>query len=50
MQNAAMDSTDQALIALLRQDARTNVAILRAQARVSRGTVTNRITCWRMPG
>ena len=44
MQNAAMDSTDQALIALLRQDARTNVAILARKLGVSRGTVTNRIT------
>ena len=39
-----MDTTDQALIALLRQDARTNVAILARKLGVSRGTVTNRIT------
>lgn len=38
-----MDTTDQALIALLRQDARTNVAILARKLGVSRGTVTNRI-------
>jgi DNA-binding Lrp family transcriptional regulator len=39
-----LDTTDQALIALLRQDARTNVAILARKLGVSRGTVTNRIT------
>ncbi len=40
----SLDTTDQALIALLRQDARTNVAILARKLGVSRGTVTNRIT------
>lgn len=39
-----MDDTDQRLIALLRQDARTSVATLAARLDVSRGTVTNRIT------
>ena len=39
-----MDDTDQRLIALLRQDARTSVATLAAKLQVSRGTVTNRIT------
>jgi DNA-binding Lrp family transcriptional regulator len=39
-----MDDTDQRLIALLRQDARTSVATLAAKLKVSRGTVTNRIT------
>ena len=39
----AMDDTDHALIALLRQDARTNVAALAAKLGVSRGTVTNRL-------
>ncbi len=38
-----MDDTDRALIALLRQDARTNVATLAAKLKVSRGTVTNRL-------
>jgi DNA-binding Lrp family transcriptional regulator len=38
-----MDSTDQALIALLRQNARLNVADLAHKLKVSRGTVTNRI-------
>lgn len=38
-----MDATDQALIALLRQNARLNVADLAHQLKVSRGTVTNRI-------
>lgn len=38
-----MDSTDQALIALLRQNARMNVADLAYKLKVSRGTVTNRI-------
>ena len=38
-----MDATDQALIALLRQNARLNVADLAHKLRVSRGTVTNRI-------
>jgi DNA-binding Lrp family transcriptional regulator len=39
-----MDDTDQRLIALLRQDARKSVATLAAKLKVSRGTVTNRIT------
>jgi DNA-binding Lrp family transcriptional regulator len=38
-----MDSTDLQLIALLRQDARTPVALLAKRLGVSRGTVTNRI-------
>ncbi|KPF49710.1 AsnC family transcriptional regulator [beta proteobacterium AAP121] len=38
-----MDSTDQQLIALLRQDARASVATLAARLAVSRGTVTNRM-------
>jgi DNA-binding Lrp family transcriptional regulator len=39
----AIDQTDQQLIALLRQDARMNVADLAHKLGVSRGTVTNRI-------
>ncbi|MBA4266516.1 MAG: AsnC family transcriptional regulator [Comamonadaceae bacterium] len=39
-----MDATDHQLIALLRKDARTNVATLAKKLGVSRGTVTNRIT------
>ena len=38
-----MDETDQALIALLRQNARMNIADLAHKLKVSRGTVTNRI-------
>ena len=38
-----MDSTDLQLIALLRQNARTPVALLAKRLSVSRGTVTNRI-------
>lgn len=38
-----MDALDQQLIALLRRDARTNVAALAKKLDVSRGTVTNRI-------
>jgi DNA-binding Lrp family transcriptional regulator len=38
-----MDDTDRALIALLRRDARTNVATLASKLGVSRGTVTNRL-------
>ena len=38
-----MDATDQALISLLRQNARLNVADLAHKLKVSRGTVTNRI-------
>ncbi len=38
-----MDDTDRALIALLRNDARTNVATLAAKLGVSRGTVSNRL-------
>ena len=39
-----MDATDQQLLSLLRKDARTSVATLAQKLRVSRGTVTNRIT------
>lgn len=39
-----MDTLDQQLIALLRQDARASVATLAHKLKVSRGTVTNRIT------
>ena len=38
-----MDATDQSLIALLRQNARLNVADLAHKLKVSRGTVTNRL-------
>lgn len=38
-----MDEIDQALIALLRQNARMNIADLAHKLKVSRGTVTNRI-------
>jgi DNA-binding Lrp family transcriptional regulator len=38
-----LDSTDQRLIALLRQDARRPVAALAAKLGVSRGTVNNRL-------
>jgi DNA-binding Lrp family transcriptional regulator len=38
-----MDETDQQLLSLLRQDARTPVATLAHKLRVSRGTVSNRI-------
>jgi DNA-binding Lrp family transcriptional regulator len=38
-----VDETDQRLIALLRQDARSSVATLAQRLSVSRGTVTNRI-------
>ena len=38
-----MDDTDQALISLLRQNARLNVADLAHKLQVSRGTVTNRM-------
>jgi len=38
-----VDDTDRALVALLRQDARMNVATLAAKLGVSRGTVTNRL-------
>ncbi len=41
---ANMDATDQQLLSLLRQDARTSVAILARKLGVSRGTVSNRIT------
>ena len=40
----SMDAVDQQLLSLLRKDARTNVAILARKLKVSRGTVTNRIT------
>ncbi|MCV2357537.1 Lrp/AsnC family transcriptional regulator [Paucibacter sp. TC2R-5] len=39
-----MDTLDQQLIALLRQDARASVASLALKLKVSRGTVSNRIT------
>ncbi len=39
-----MDTLDQQLLALLRQDARASVATLAAKLKVSRGTVSNRIT------
>ncbi len=39
-----MDATDQQLLSLLRQDARTSVATLASKLGVSRGTVSNRIT------
>jgi DNA-binding Lrp family transcriptional regulator len=39
-----MDDIDQKLIALLRQDARLSIAVLAARLKVSRGTVTNRMT------
>ena len=39
-----MDTLDQQLIALLRLDARASVATLAAKLKVSRGTVSNRIT------
>jgi len=39
-----MDATDRELLSLLRKDARTSVAILARKLRVSRGTVSNRIT------
>ena len=38
-----MDSTDLQLLALLRQDARSTVAVLASRLGVSRGTVTNRV-------
>jgi len=39
-----MDATDTKLMALLRKDARTSIAVLAAKLGVSRGTVSNRIT------
>ena len=38
-----MDDTDRALIALLRKDARTNIATLASKLGLSRGTITNRL-------
>jgi DNA-binding Lrp family transcriptional regulator len=38
-----MDSLDQQLIALLRTDARSTVAMLAHKLKVSRGTITNRV-------
>jgi len=38
-----MDDTDRQLIAQLRRDARTSIAALATQLKVSRGTVANRI-------
>jgi DNA-binding Lrp family transcriptional regulator len=43
VREASFDSTDQRLIALLRQDARLPVATLAAKLGVSRGTVNNRL-------
>jgi DNA-binding Lrp family transcriptional regulator len=43
MLESSMDDTDLKLIALLRQNARANVAQLARKLAVSRGTVTNRI-------
>ena len=39
-----MDALDHQLIALLRQDARASIATLAHKLKVSRGTVTNRLT------
>jgi DNA-binding Lrp family transcriptional regulator len=39
-----MDELDHKLLALLRRDARTNIATLASKLDVSRGTVNNRIT------
>ncbi len=39
-----MDEIDRQLLSLLRKNARTSVATLAAKLKVSRGTVTNRIT------
>lgn len=39
-----MDALDQQLISILRTDARTSVATLAHRLKVSRGTITNRIT------
>lgn len=39
-----MDEIDRQLVSLLRKNARTSVATLAAKLKVSRGTVTNRIT------
>ena len=39
-----MDTLDQALLALLRVDARASVATLATKLKVSRGTVSNRIS------
>lgn len=39
-----MDTLDHQLIALLRQDARESIATLAHKLKVSRGTVTNRLT------
>ncbi len=39
-----MDATDSRLIALLRKNARTSIAVLSKKLGVSRGTVSNRIT------
>jgi DNA-binding Lrp family transcriptional regulator len=40
----SMDETDHKLLALLRGDARMNIATLATKLGVSRGTITNRIT------
>lgn len=42
-QNGNMDELDQALIGLLRQNARLSVADLAHKLKVSRGTITNRM-------
>lgn len=39
-----MDALDQQLISILRADARTSIATLAHRLKVSRGTITNRIT------
>jgi DNA-binding Lrp family transcriptional regulator len=39
-----MDETDHRLLALLRQDARMSIATLSARLKVSRGTITNRMS------
>ena len=39
-----MDALDQQLISLLRTDARMSIATLAHKLKVSRGTITNRIT------
>jgi len=41
--NVNVDATDRDLLSLLRQDARTSVAVLARKLGVSRGTVSNRI-------
>jgi DNA-binding Lrp family transcriptional regulator len=43
-QNSKMDETDHRLLALLRQDARASIATLATRLKVSRGTITNRMS------